>query len=79
MKVSEAIKMLGTNYNPDEEIVILWWDSDGMSHYTGTEVSDEAMAHADEKVSESEWEQNRISDIIFEAIEQYEQDRKESN
>lgn len=78
MKVSEAIKMLEV-YNPDEEIVALWWDKDSMSHYVETGVSDDAMAYADEQVSESEWAQERIGDIIFEAVVQYEQNKKESN
>lgn len=79
MKVSEVIKMLETNYNPDEEIVALWWDKECVGNLGETEVSDEAMAYADEQLGESELTLERIGDIIAVAIEQYEKDKKESN
>ena len=42
MKVSKAMEML-KGYEPDEEIYILWWDSEIIE------------AHSDEPLTESDW------------------------
>ena len=77
MKVSEVIKWLET-YETDEEIVVQWWDKDSMGNFGEFEISDEALAYADEYLGDSP-ALFRIKDIITEAIELYEQDKKESN
>lgn len=42
MKVSKAMEML-KGYEPDEEIYILWWDSEIME------------SHSDEPLTEADW------------------------
>ena len=47
MKVKDAIKYL-KEYNPEDEILIMWWDSD-------------VLTYPDDIVSDEEW--NKIMDI----------------
>ena len=75
MKVSKVIEMLGKNYSPDDELVIMWWDKKAMAN--DDEVSDEAMAYAEEVLEDDEWLGSSIHDIIREAIVKF--SREEDN
>lgn len=76
MKVSEVIKMMETNYKPDEELVILWWDKEWVENSLDPIILDEeewnvAIALADTTVGESEHLQSRIGDVITEVVNEY--------
>ncbi len=74
MKASKAIEML-KDYAPDEEIYIMWWDSEIIE------------AHSDEPLTGSEWNEivdslenndigsEEVSDYIVDSIEQTMQDK----
>ena len=74
MRVSKAIEMLSKNYSPDDEIVIMWWDKEVMAN--DDEVSDEAMAYAEEVLEDDEWLGSSIHDIIREAIAEFYKEEK---
>jgi hypothetical protein len=80
MKVSNAIKYL-SEYNPDEEIFIAWWDkeyaSTGMEHiFNGEEIPaevwSEAISDADNKADYwSELAGEALCECVKEAYETY--------
>lgn len=59
MKASEAIKWLNT-YNPDEELIIAWWDK----HNTGFELTDEQWQTVVDNVDKSEWAFAGVTECI---------------
>lgn len=75
MKVSKAIEMLAKNYSPDDELVIMWWDKEVMAN--DDEVSDEAMAYAEEVLEDDEWLGSSIHDTIRGAIAEFYKEESE--
>jgi len=76
MKVSDVIKMMETNYKPDDELVILWWDREWVENSLDPTILDEeewneAIALADGAVGESEHLQSRIGDVITDVVNEY--------
>jgi DNA-binding transcriptional regulator LsrR (DeoR family) len=69
MKVSKVIEMLTKNYSPEEELVIMWWDKEVMAN--DDEVSDNAMAYADEVIENDQWLGSSIYRTIREAIDEF--------
>jgi len=67
MKASEAIRML-SGYDPNEELVIMWWDRDTMGNYGEVYLTNEDMAYADEAMGDDDWLMNSINDTITEHI-----------
>lgn len=67
MKVSKAIQWL-SEYDPDEQIVILWWDRETLDdEYLNT--TNEQMELADEVVRDTEYIQSLIAEIIVNTID----------
>jgi hypothetical protein len=69
MQVSKVIEMLTKNYSPEDELVIMWWDKSIMAD--DDEVSDYAMAYADEVIENDEWLGSSIYRTIKEAIDEF--------
>ena len=74
MKVSKAIQWL-SEYDPDEQIVILWWDRETLDdEYLNT--TNEQMELADEVVRDTEYIQSLILETIVNTIDE---NRKEED
>ncbi len=67
MKVSQAIRMLNDNYQPDDEIYIEWWGKDVFDYSEDNPVTDEEWSIAVES-AENKPDEMAMS-IIYEQLE----------
>lgn len=77
MKVSDAIKMLSDNYQPNDDIYIEWWGKEVFDHDEDNAISDDDWAVAVSIVEDnpSEWAMGLIFDELETALYEQKQDK----
>jgi hypothetical protein len=68
MKVSKAIESL-KSYKPDEEIYIMWWDSDIVEMLSEEPLSEDKWNHIVDSLENNEVGSDEVSDYIIAEVE----------
>lgn len=73
MKVSDAIRTLQEFHNPDEELVIVWWDRHCFPHGSADELPtveqwNEAVRRFDDRYGFSEYLSSQCHDEVMEYV-----------
>ena len=71
MKVSEVIKVLSERYEPDDELLIMWWDKEWVETVADGKTDDDEIRYLDDYLNESELIGERIWDFIAHTIDFY--------
>jgi len=75
MKVSKAMEML-KDYSPDEDIYILWWDSDIAGMFSENSFTKSEWAGVVDSLEHGDNGSEEISDCIVDLVEQVIEERK---
>jgi hypothetical protein len=70
MKVKEAIKFLSSNYTPDTELLVEWWDKETVESYGISDpLTEDEWTEVVERMSDFELAMSMIADAAVEQAE----------
>jgi len=71
MKVSEIIELLSKMYDPNDSVVIAWWDQDSFSE--ASDMDEDEWTKATEYMDEMDWSRTKdgLTDVLRYFVSDY--------